>query len=345
LRIEPILQTWAKTLRGRQPNLSIEITRECPLRCPGCYAYEDAHLGGPNLRSLADFKGEELISNVLALVEEHKPLHLSIVGGDPLVRYRELDVLLPKLALLGIHVQVVTSAFRPINPSWASLPNLRISVSVDGLQPEHDERRKPATYDKIRRNIQGQHVAIHCTITSAMFQRPGYFRDFIAEWSANESVEKIWMSIFTPQRGTNPPECLSDEQRRQAVEELIQLRKVFPKLDMAEKLLLEFLRPPASPSDCIFARTTTCISADLETRIGPCQFGGDPDCSRCGCMASMALAAIGSHKVVGPITAKSVFMASAAIGDFWPRPKGPGLMKPPGEPTDNDREDLVKIAM
>lgn len=122
MRIEPILQTWVRTLRGQRSALSIEITRECPLRCPGCYAYEDGHLGGPNLRSLADFKGEELISNVLALVDQHKPLHLSIVGGDPLVRYRELDILLPELARRDIHVQVVTSAFRPIAPSWASLP-------------------------------------------------------------------------------------------------------------------------------------------------------------------------------------------------------------------------------
>lgn len=334
-----------RTLRGQQSALSIEITRECPLRCPGCYAYEDGHLGGPNLRSLADFKGEELISKVLALVDKHKPLHLSIVGGDPLVRYRELDILLPELARRRMHVQVVTSAFRPITPSWASLPNLRISVSVDGLQPEHDERRKPATYDKIRRNIRGQHVAIHCTITSAMFKRPGYFRDFIAEWSANESVEKIWMSIFTPQRGTNPPECLSDEQRRQAVGELIQLRKVFPKLDMAEKLLREFLNPPASPSDCIFARITECISADLQTRISPCQFGGNPDCSRCGCMASMALAAIGNHRAVGPITAKKLFLASAAVGDAWQRLKGTGPKKSPPATNKDGHEKLVRISV
>lgn len=345
MRIEPILQTWVRTLRGQRPALSIEITRECPLRCPGCYAYEDGHLGGPNLRSLADFKGEELISNVLALVDKHKPLHLSIVGGDPLVRYRELNVLLPELARRGIHVQVVTSAFRPISPSWASLPNLRITVSVDGLQPEHDERRKPATYDKIRRNIQGQHVAIHCTITSAMFKRPGYMRDFIAEWSAHESVEKIWMSIFTPQRGTNPPECLTAEQRRQVIEELIRLRKIFPKLDMAEKLLREFLRPPVAPSDCIFAATTTCISADLQTRIGPCQFGGDPDCSRCGCMASMALAAIGNHRVVGSITAKRLFMASAVVGHAWQRLKGTEPEKLPPQADKTEHEDLVRIAI
>lgn len=93
LRIKPVLQAWGRTLRGRVPSLSIEITKECPLRCPGCYAYEDAHLGTTNLRSLSDFKGQELIARVLDVVDQHRPLHLSIVGGDPLVRYRELEVL------------------------------------------------------------------------------------------------------------------------------------------------------------------------------------------------------------------------------------------------------------
>ena len=89
LRIKPVLQTWGRTLRGQVPSLSLEITSECPLRCPGCYAYEDAHLGTTNLRSLSDFKGRELIARILALMDQYKPLHLSIVGGDPLVRYRD----------------------------------------------------------------------------------------------------------------------------------------------------------------------------------------------------------------------------------------------------------------
>ena len=167
MRIKPVLQTWGRTLLGRVPSLSIEITKECPLRCPGCYAYEDAHLGNTNLRSLSDFRGEELIARVLDVVAEHRPLHLSIVGGDPLVRYRELEVLLPQL-VKRTHVQVVTSAFRPIPAGWAKLPNLQLSISIDGLQPEHDVRRKPATYERILRHIEGQHVAVHCTITSAM---------------------------------------------------------------------------------------------------------------------------------------------------------------------------------
>ncbi len=130
--VKPVLQTWGRILTGRVPTLSVEITRECPLRCPGCYAYEENHLGDRGLRSVADFKGQELVERMLALVEKHKPLHLSIVGGDPLVRYRELDVLLPQFAAQGIHVQVVTSAFRPIPLSWASIPKLRVTVSVDG---------------------------------------------------------------------------------------------------------------------------------------------------------------------------------------------------------------------
>ncbi len=315
MELKPVLQTWGRVLTGRVPSLSIEITRECPLLCPGCYAYEDNHLGVTNLRSLTDFKGKELVDRVLGLVEEHKPLHLSIVGGDPLVRYRELELLLPILAARGIHVQVVTSAFRRIPEQWASIPRLRLTVSVDGLQPEHDLRRKPATYEKVLRNIEGHHVAIHCTITSAMVRRSSYLREFLEFWSANPNAEKIWMSIFTPQRGADPVESLSRDERQFAVYTLLELRAQFPKLDMPEGMLKTLLAPPESPARCIFARTTRTISADLKTRVEPCQFGGDPDCSRCGCIASMGLAAIGNHRLVGSLTAGHLFWASASLGD------------------------------
>ena len=42
--MEGIITAWGRILRGYNPSLSIEITRECPLRCPGCYAYGDEHL-------------------------------------------------------------------------------------------------------------------------------------------------------------------------------------------------------------------------------------------------------------------------------------------------------------
>ena len=157
-----VLRAWGRVLSGRRPSLSIELTRECPLRCPGCYAYGDDHLGegAPNLRKLSDFKGDELVARVLRVVDQHKPLHLSIVGGDPLVRYRELEILLPELSRRGVNVQVVTSAFRSIPIAWAEIPGLCIAVSVDGLAPEHDVRRRPATYERILKSIEGHRETI-----------------------------------------------------------------------------------------------------------------------------------------------------------------------------------------
>ena len=242
------IQAWGRVLTGRFPALSIEITRECPLRCPGCYAYEDSHLGGSiNLRQLADFKGEALIEGVLALARRYRPLHLSIVGGDPLVRFREVDVLLPKLNRMGIFVQLVTSAFRPIPLAWGQLSKLNLVVSIDGLQPEHDLRRAPATYERILRNITGHRVIIHCTVTGQMMKRGGYLAEFLSFWCPRSEIKKVWMSFFTPQKGDHSPECLTTAERDQAVHDLLSLRRTFPKLDMGEGTLREFAQLPQSP--------------------------------------------------------------------------------------------------
>src|SRR5436189_104172 len=196
-----IVQAWGRILAGYGPNISIEITKECPLRCPGCYAYGDDHLGGDvTLRGLHDYKGDELVERFMALVDRHRPLHVSIVGGEPLVRYRELGQILPQLAARQIHAQVVTSAVRPIPIEWASLRRLRLLV---------------------------------------------------------------------------------------------------PKLQMLDGMLNVYANPPASPDQCVFAQTTECYSSDLERRITPCQFGGNPDCLNCGCIASAGLEAISRHKLKG----------------------------------------------
>ncbi len=225
------------------------------------------------MRSLSDFKGRELIARILALMDQYKPLHLSIVGGDPLVRYRELDVLLPQLVKRA-HIQGVTSAFSPIPLALAALPNLQLVVSVDGLQPQHDVRRKPATYERILRNIQGHHIAVHCTI--AMVKRSGYIPEFVDFWSANSSAEKIWMSIFTPQRGAANAECLMPDERRRVVDTLLRIPRHRNKFDMPEGMIKEFLSPPASLDRCIFAQSAHTLSTDLRTRVEPCQFGGNP---------------------------------------------------------------------
>lgn len=321
MKTSAIIRAWRKILNGESPALSIEITRECPLRCPGCYAYDEAHLGGGmTLRGLRDHKGQELIDGVLEIVEHLKPLHLSIVGGDPLVRYRELELLIPLLLDRGIYVQIVTSAFRPLVPGWGKLANVNVVVSIDGLQPEHDFRRAPATYDRILKNVAGQKITIHCTVTGQMMKRPGYLNEFLEFWTPKDEIRKVWFSLFTPQMGDCLPEMLQPQERVQAIADMLVLRKKFPKLDMPEGLIRQFATPPRSPKECVFALTTHILSADLKTKIVPCQFGGNPDCSSCGCVASMGLAAIAAHKLGGIIPVGAIFKASVKIGQAKSKP-------------------------
>ena len=316
VKTSEVIHAWGKILRGERPSLSIEITRECPLRCPGCYAYDDNHLGGgATLRSLSDRKGQDLTDGVLELVDRIRPLHLSIVGGDPLVRYRELESMVPQLLNRGIHVQIVTSAFRPLAANWAGMPNFNVVVSIDGLQPEHDIRRAPATYDRIIKNIAGQNITIHCTITGQMMKRPGYLRDFLEFWTPRTEIRKVWFSLFTPQVGDQLPEMLQPEEREHAIADMLTLRKQFSKLDMPEGMIRQFGMPPKSPKECVFALTTQTLSADFKTKIVPCQFGGNPDCASCGCIASMGLAAVAAHKLGGVVPVGAIFKASIRIGE------------------------------
>jgi sulfatase maturation enzyme AslB (radical SAM superfamily) len=315
MEVGAVVQAWGRILTGYRPNLSIEITRECPLRCPGCYAYGADHLGGDVvLRELADFKGQELIDGVHDVVRRYKPIHVSIVGGEPLVRFRELEILLPQLTGRGVHVQVVTSAVRPIPASWSDMPLLQVVVSIDGLQPEHDARRAPATYDRILKHIAGQHVTVHCTITRQQ-TRPGYVTAFTEFWARRPDVKRIWFSLYTPQKGEESPERLLPEDRQRVVTEIQSLFGREPKLhDMIPSVIEGYIHPPQSPAECTFSKTTACLSSDLKRAITPCQYGGDPDCTQCGCIASMGLQALANYKLAKVLPLRVLFDASLQIG-------------------------------
>jgi sulfatase maturation enzyme AslB (radical SAM superfamily) len=301
--------------------LSIEVTRECPLSCPGCYAYGDNHLGGEaTLRNLSDYRGSALVDGIVALVRQHRPLHVSLVGGEPLVRHRELSELLPILSEMNVYTMVVTSAVIPIPREWMSIPRVRVAVSVDGLPEHHDVRRKPATYERILHNIAGCEVNVHWTITSPMVQRPGYVEEFLAFWNARTDVVRIWASLYTPQKDEQAPEILTLPERRQVSEELVRLQPRYNKLLMNAGIARAIQEPPSTPNDCMFSRLSTNYSADLRTRVEPCIFGGAPDCSQCGCAISSGLhwlkgVRAGRFVKIGTLVNASVAVGSV-VGNF-----------------------------
>lgn len=328
--------------------LSIEITRECPLTCPGCYAYGDTHLGGGvTLSELRDLRGDQLIEGVLRLVRKHKPLHVSLVGGEPMVRHRELDRILPALAEMNIFTLLVTSGVIPIPTKWMGLPRARVAISVDGLPEHHDIRRNPATYERILKNIDSCEVNIHWVITRPMLERRGYLEEYVNFWNARPETNRIWVSVYTPQIGENSPETLAPADRETLARELPPLAKKYPKLLFHDGLAKAFLHPPKNPADCLFAKMSANYSADFETRVEPCVFGGTPDCSQCGCAASSGLHWIKGVKVAGPLKVGHFVGGSVKIGLIMnrlrPRATKPPRWTPSSNSAARNTDKLVRI--
>ena len=118
-------------------------------------------------------------------------MHVSIVGGEPLVRFRELNDD-PAAAGRARHLHAARHERRAADSGGVggAAPRLQIVVSIDGLQPEHDVRRTPATYDRILKHIDGHQITVHCTVTRQQVQRDGYLEEFVRFWSANPNVRR-----------------------------------------------------------------------------------------------------------------------------------------------------------
>jgi len=323
LRARDLARGWWRILNGHVPLMSIEITRECPLSCPGCYAYGDSHLGGEKtLRELSDFRGDALVEGVLNLVRRHKPAHVSLVGGEPLMRHRELSSILPRLNAMGVFSLVVTSGVIPIPQEWMEIPRLRVAVSVDGLPEHHDERRKPATYERILKNIEGRSINVHWVITRPMLSRRSYLEEYVAFWNERPEVDHIWVSLYSPQMGEESAERLSPEDRQRIAAELPELGKTYSKFLLPDGMARAFVKPPESPERCLFSKMSLNFSADLRTHVEPCVFGGTPDCSQCGCSISSALHWIRDIKAAGPVTIGHLVQSSLAVGSVMQKLRG-----------------------
>ena len=120
---------------------------------------------------------------------------------------------------------------------------------------------------------------------------------------------------------------LSSAQREQVAQATVDWRRRYRKLLMDARTPQAFAHPPKNPDDCAFAKLSVNYSADLKTRVEPCIFGGNPDCSQCGCAISIGLHGIQKFKVGGFVPVGTLVQASTAVGAMvnWLRP---GIDKP-----------------
>jgi hypothetical protein len=248
---------------------------------------------------------------------------------------------------MEVFALVVTSGVLPVPAEWMSLPRVRVAISVDGLPEHHDIRRKPATYERILKNIEGREVNIHWVITRPMLERAGYLEEYVKFWSERAETNRIWVSVYTPQIGEQSPEMLTPADRETLARELPSLAELYPKLLFNDGLANAFLHPPENPDDCLFAKMSANYSADFETRVEPCVFGGAPDCSQCGCAASSGLHWVRGMKVAGPVKIDHFIGSSVKIGLMMNRLRSraarPTRWNTPPSSTNTKNGKLIQI--
>jgi sulfatase maturation enzyme AslB (radical SAM superfamily) len=292
---------------------------------------------------VSDFRGDKLVQGIIEIVNRYRPMHVSLVGGEPMIRHRELSQVLPVLSRMGVWSMVVTSGVIPIPDEWCQLPRTTVAVSVDGLPEHHDVRRTPATYERILRNISGRKVNIHLTVTQPMLERGGYLDEYFEFWNSRPEVYQIWMSTYTPQMGENSAEMLTATSRQELVSQIDRWRSRYPKLLLDSRMAYSFAHPPRTPADCTFARMSVNYTADLHTRVQPCIFGGNPDCSQCGCAISVALHGVQNVRIKGPLKVGHLVRGSMSIGRISNRLRPVGAAERWNGTSNSSRSKLVQL--
>src|SRR5207253_10804998 len=119
--------------------------------------------------------------------------------------------------------------------------------------------------------------------------------------------------LYTRQRGEHSAEMLTPAQRDTAAGDLLRARARYPKLLMNAGIADAIRVPPVTPAACMFSKMSTNYSADLSTRVEPCIFGGDPDCTHCGCAISSGLHWLKQIPLAGPLRVKHIARSPATL--------------------------------
>ena len=107
---------------------------------------------------------------------------------------------------------------------------------------------------------------------------------------------------------------LTADARSRLLGRLPTLKREFPSLILPDGAIEALASPPASPAECTFARVSLNYSADLATRVEPCFFGGQPDCTQCGCAVSTGLHWLRQRPLALGLTVGHLLAASLAVG-------------------------------
>ena len=240
------------------------------------------------LRELADLKGEALVAGVLEArrAAQARSTCRSSAASRSCATASSTSCCRSS-PREGMHVQVVTSAVRPIPEAWAQHPaaadrgvdrraarRARRAPRARHLRPHPEAHRRAPDHGALHGHAAACAARRLPARSSCSSGRPTRTRGRSGSASTRRRSARSRRSGCGPRiaRGwcgpARPARALSEAADAEGLDRGVRRSR---------------RRRPTSASS---RRTTHCVSSDLQRRITPCQFGGNPDCAQCGCIAS-----------------------------------------------------------
>jgi len=276
---------------GRYPAAVVNVTNRCNLSCQHCFIFRD---GNPNEAPVSvhdELSDAAILETLIGLRDRHGIVSVLWMGGEPLLR-REL-------VGQGIHLfprnTIVTNGTVPLVDFGATALYV---VSLDGPEDLNDAIRGRGIYQKVMRNLSRlpagftTPVQVQCVVTKRNQHRLAELVAAVRETRAG------WMtfSFYVPRANdTSPDVWETNEDRAQAVREVMRLKAHYPDFVRNSARMLELMLPPHCKrvTDACPARDTVLpLYLDGHHFTTPfCCYGNDVDCERCGAWVVFHLAA------------------------------------------------------
>lgn len=253
--------------------LQWHITERCNLRCAHCYQ-EDVAGQEPDWEGLLDVARQfrDLVAEVSRRRERPATAHVTVTGGEPLVR-ADCLALLRHLSAEGWSLAVLSNGTlvdRALARELAALRLGFVQVSVEGGRQTHERIRGPGTFAQAVRGLR-ELVRLGVPTMISFTARADNYREFpqVAALGRRLGVGRVWADRMIPLGRGEADQVLTPEQTREFVGTLAQERRRRGRTEIAAHRALQFIAAGGTPYRCEAGRSLITVLPD--GTVCPCR--------------------------------------------------------------------------
>jgi sulfatase maturation enzyme AslB (radical SAM superfamily) len=284
---------------------SIDVTKECNLRCRHCYFFEQDEAYGDDDKSIEEWERKLQDLKRTTRPWEFPFLQCTWVGGEPLLRRR----LIEGCRKYFRYNTVVTNGTIPL-PDW---PDVRWYISIDGDEELHEFLRdKKGIYAKAMKNVR-QHPHLNVTIAYCITKQNAHcVEKAVQDWAA-AGARHMTFDFYTPIETIDHDLWLDFDDRDRMLDKLIALKRIYGDFFVLPERAFRLMK-----SDRCKQVTDDCLFASKSFAFGPqgtlkekCMMGPKADCDRCGCVVPFYMASLVDRRMILEDAARDVARALA----------------------------------